>query len=72
VTAPVSIVAAVLGLFWSAQARVTGTVLGQAFSIPVLGIVAVVVTLVLLATILFAVRALVRDGLRLRPRMAGT
>lgn len=64
-----SIIAGVLGLFWSAQARVTGTVLGLAFNVPVLALIVAAVAAVAFATILYLLRVLIRDGLRLQPRM---
>jgi hypothetical protein len=59
---------ALLGLVVSARIRLTGIVLGQPVSIPVLGIVALVLALGLAAVVLVLLRLLVRDGLRLRPR----
>jgi hypothetical protein len=69
-TAPLSLLLALLGLIASARVRLTAVILGQPVSVPVLGIVAVVVVLALVVTVLFLVRSLVRDGMRLRPRKA--
>jgi len=68
-TVPLSFVSIVLGLVVSASTRLNAVILGQPVSIPVLGIIAVAVALVALAAVLFLLRLLVCDGLRLRPRM---
>jgi hypothetical protein len=67
-TAPVQIVLAFLALVVSARTRVTGVLLGQPVSVPVIGIVALAVALALAVAVLVLLRLLVRDGLRLRPR----
>lgn len=67
-TAPISLVLALLGLVASARVRLSGIILGQPVSVPLLGLVAVVVVLVLTVMVLWLVRCLLRDGLRLRPR----
>jgi hypothetical protein len=60
------------GLIVSAKTRVNATVLGQPVSVPVLGIVFTAVVLLLAALVLVLLRLLIRDGLRLRPRMVNT
>jgi hypothetical protein len=71
VTAPVSAVLIVLGLIVSARIRLNAVVLGQAVSVPVLGLVAVAVVLALAVVVLALIRTAVRDGafLYLRPRV---
>ncbi len=68
-TAPLSFVFIVLGLIVSARTRLTLTVHGAALSVPVLWLVAATVVLALAAVVLWLVRIILRDGLRLRPRM---
>jgi hypothetical protein len=70
VSAPVQIVIAFLGLLVSARTRIAAVILGQPVSVPVLGVVALAVVLVLAAVVLYLLRSIARDGgLRLRPRM---
>jgi len=69
-TAPVSLLLTLLGLAASARIRLSGVILGQPVSVPVLGLVAAVVVLALTATVLWLLRLLLLDGLRLRPRRA--
>jgi len=72
VSAPGWLVLAFLGLLVSAQTRLTATVAGLPVSIPVLGLVALAVVLVLAALVLFLLRSILRDGgLLLRPRTVG-
>jgi hypothetical protein len=59
-------------LIVSARTRVNARVLGQPVSMPVLWLVAAAVVLLLAALVLVLLRLLVRDGLRLRPRMVNT
>jgi hypothetical protein len=66
-TAPVSLLLAFLGLVVSARVRLTAVLFGQPVSIPVLGLVAAVVVLALAVTLVWLLRSLLRDGLRLRP-----
>ena len=66
-TAPVSLLLALLALVVSARIRLSGIVFGQPVSVPVLGLFAVVVVLVLAVMVLWLARAILRDGLRLRP-----
>ncbi len=66
-TAPVSLVIILLGLIASARIRLSGVIFGQPVSVPVLGLVAAILVLVLTAMILWLLRSLLRDGLR--PRM---
>jgi hypothetical protein len=67
----IRLVIALLGLIVSARIHITATIGGIPVSIPVLGIVAVVVTLALAAAVLWLIRAIIRDGgLRLRIRTA--
>ena len=61
-TAPVQLVLATLGLFMSARTQFHG--------VPVLWLVAAAVVLALAAAVLWLARSVLRDGLRLRPRMA--
>jgi hypothetical protein len=67
-TAPVQLVLAFLALLVAARTRVTGVVLGQSVSVPVLGVVGLAVALALVVVVLVLLRLLVRDGLCLRPR----
>ncbi len=68
---PAALVLALLGLAVSARTRLTGTVLGQPLSIPVLWLIAAGVVLALAAAVLCVLRVLARDGgLRLRPGLA--
>lgn len=60
------------GLIVSARTRVNAAVLGQPVSVPVLWLVFAAVVLLLAALVLVLLRLLVRDGLRLRPRMVNT
>jgi len=62
------VVLAVLGLVVSARTRFDAVVLGRPVSVPVLGVVALVVVLALAAAVLWLVRSIARDGLR--PRVA--
>jgi hypothetical protein len=72
VSAAAWLVLAFAGLFVSAQARLTATVLGAPVSVPVLGLVALAVVLALLALVLHLARMMLRDGLRLRPAAVTT
>ena len=63
---------ALAGLIVSARTRVNATVLGQPVSMPVLWLVFATVVLLLAALVLVLLRLLIRDGLRLRPRMVNT
>lgn len=65
------ILATLAVLIASAYARVNAVVYGQPVSVPVLGIVAVAVVLVLAAVVLLLIRSIVRDRAFLyqRPRM---
>ena len=66
-SAPAWLGLAILGLVVSARTRLTGTVLGQPVSVPVLGVIALAVVLALAVVALALVRSILRDGLRLRP-----
>jgi hypothetical protein len=66
-TAPLSLVLVLLGLVASARIRLSGVILGQPVSVPLLGIVAAAVVLILAALVLILLRLLLRDGLGLRP-----
>jgi len=68
-TAPLSLVLVLLGLVASARIRLSGVILGQPVSLPLLGLVGAVIVLALTAVILWLLRSLLRDGLRLRPRV---
>lgn len=67
VTLPIQLLAVLAGLLVSAQAHITAAAGGCHVNIPVLGVVALAVVLVLAAGVLYLARILVRDGLRLRP-----
>ena len=70
---PLLLVLAFAGLLASAQARLNAVILGQPVSVPVLGIVALAVVLLLAAAVLYLVRSIARDvGLLLRPRVVNT
>jgi hypothetical protein len=66
VIAPLAVVVVVIV---SAYARVNAVLLGQHFSVPVIGIVALAVVLVLVLMVLWLIRSIVQDGgfLFLRP-----
>ena len=67
-TLAIRILIAVLGVAVSARTRLTAVVAGQAYSVPVITVVAVVVVLLRVAVVLLVARSVVRDGgLRLRP-----
>jgi hypothetical protein len=66
-TAPLSLVLVLLGLVASARIRLSGVILGQPVSIPVLGLIFATVVLLLAALVLILLRLLLRDGLGLRP-----
>lgn len=66
-TAPFSLLLAFAGLFISARVRISAVLFGQPVSVPVLGIVTVVVVLALLVLLAWLVRSILRDGGRLRP-----
>jgi hypothetical protein len=68
VSAPVQLALALLGLIVSARIRLSAVVLGQPVSVPLLGLVAAILVLALAATVLWLLRSILRDGLRLRPR----
>jgi len=69
-TLAIRAVLAVVALVVSARTRLDAVILGRPVSVPVIGIVAVVLVLALVALILHITRVLVRDGgLRLRPRV---
>jgi len=63
---------ALLGLIVSARTRLNAVVVGQPVSVPVLWLVFAAVVLALAALVLVLARLLVRDGLRLRPRVVTT
>ena len=63
---------AMLGLIVSAKVRLNAVVLGQPVSVPALWLVFAAVVLLLAAAVLVLLRLLIRDGLRLRPRMVPT
>lgn len=67
-SAPIQLALALLGLIVSAQIRLSAVILGQPVSVPLLGIVALILALALAVVVLVLLRLLVRDGLRLRPR----
>ena len=71
-TLAIRAVLAVLALAVSARTRLDAVILGRPVSVPVLMVVAAVVVLVLAALVLVLARLLLRDGLRLRPRMVAT
>jgi hypothetical protein len=58
---PVQIFLAVIGLAVSAQTRLNAVVLGQHFSIPVLGLIFAVLILVLAVAALLLARSLARE-----------
>jgi len=63
---------AAIALAVSSACRMRAVILGQPVSVPVLWLVAAGVVLALVAAVLLLARALVRDGLRLRPRAVVT
>jgi hypothetical protein len=68
----VKLVALIVGLIVSAQAKLHAVILGQPVSVPVLWLVAAVMVLALAAVVLWLLRAILREGLRLRVRTVRT
>jgi hypothetical protein len=68
-SAPVQMALVLLGLIVAARIRLSGVILGQPVSVPLLGLVAVILVLALAAVVLWLLRSILRDGLRLRPRV---
>lgn len=68
-TAPISLLLTLLALVVSARIRLSGVIFGQSVSVPLLGLIGTVMVLALVAVILWLVRSILRDGLRLRPRV---
>jgi hypothetical protein len=66
------LLAVLAALIVSARTGLNATVLGQPVSMPVLWLVFAAVVLLLAAAVLVLLRLLIRDGLRLRPRMVPT
>ena len=64
---PVPLILVIAGLIASARVRLSGVILGQPVSMPVLWIAAAVIVLLLAALVLILARLLLRDGLRLHP-----
>jgi hypothetical protein len=60
-TVPVQILLVVIGVAASAQARLNAVVLGQHFSIPVLGLILAVLILILAIAALLLARSLARE-----------
>jgi hypothetical protein len=54
----------------SARMRLSAVILGHPVSVPLLGLVAVILVLALAAVVLWLLRAILRDGLRVRLRTA--
>jgi ABC-type Mn2+/Zn2+ transport system permease subunit len=71
-TAPLSLGLVLIGLVASARIRLSGVIFGQPVSVPLLGIVVAILVLLLTALVLILLRLLLRDGLRLRPRVVTT
>ena len=71
-TAPIQILLVIVGLAVSAQARLNATVLGQHFSVPVLGLIFAVLILILAVIALLLARSLVREFRTPRLARAGT
>jgi hypothetical protein len=69
-TAPISLLVAFVGLFVSARIQIRGVLFGQPVSVPLLGLVGAVLVLAIIAVILWLLRSIVREGLRLKPRAA--
>ncbi len=71
---PLLLVLAFAGLLVSARVRLNAVILGQPVSVPVLGIVALAVVLLLAAAVLWLIRSVIRDGgfWWLRPRTVNT
>ena len=70
---PLLLVLAFVSLLASAQAKLNAVILGQPVSVPVLGIVALAVVLLLVAAVLYLLRSIARDvRLLLRPRVVNT
>ena len=67
---PAALVLAVIGLAVSARTRLTGSVLGQQLSIPVLWLIAAAVVLALAVVVLALARVVLRDA-GLRPAGGG-
>jgi len=67
VSIPLPFMLGLIGLLVSAKIRLNAVVLGQPVSVPVLWLVAAAVVLILAALVLYLLRAILRDGLRLSP-----
>ena len=59
---PLLLVLGFVGLVVSAQARLNAVILGQPVSVPVLGLVALAVVLLLAIAVLWLIRSVIRDG----------
>jgi hypothetical protein len=64
---PVALALGVVALLVSAVTRLNAVVLGRPVSVPYIGIIAVIIALALAVMVLYLVRVILRDGLRLRP-----
>jgi uncharacterized membrane protein YedE/YeeE len=69
-TIPVQILLVIIGLAVSAQARLNAVVLGQHFSVPVLGLIFAVLILILAIAALMLARSLAREFRKPRHRWA--
>jgi hypothetical protein len=64
-------VCVLIGLIISGCTKLNAVILGQPVSIPPLLLVAIIVILALAIGLLWILRALIRDGLQLRPAWTG-
>ena len=60
-----------VGLIISAFTKLNAVILGQPVSVSALDLIALAVVLTLIAAILWLVRAIIRDGMRLRYQTTG-
>ena len=64
---PLTLALAFLGLIASTWTRINAVILGRPVSVPVIGIIALVVVLVLAAVVLWLLRSIAREGFRSSP-----
>ena len=66
---PIPLVLGIAGLWISAVTRINGVILGQHFSIPVMGLIGLIVLAVAIGGVLYFLRSMARDGWPwIRPR----
>jgi hypothetical protein len=66
-TIPLPAVLAIIGLIVSANTKMHAVIAGMPVTVPVLWLLAAAMVLGLTAAVLFLIRTILRDGLRVRP-----